>query len=177
MEDISQHILDIAENSVRANATKIEISIVRDLAKDMLRVEVSDDGRGMNSVALAKVRDPFFTTKGKKTGLGIPFLVQAAEQSGGDVTIDSALGSGTRIVATFNWSHVDRPAIGSMTATLMTLVAGHPDIDVVYEEREGARIFRLDTREIKHDLEGKPICAPEVLTVIRALLNKRTTFG
>jgi len=176
VEDISLHILDIAENSVRADAKRLEIVIVRDTAQDLLRIEVNDDGGGMDPETLAKVRDPFFTTKNKKTGLGIPLLTQAAEQAGGKVIVDSAPGKGTRVSVTFRWSHVDRPAIGSMADTVLTLIAGHPDIDVLYEEREGVRVFRFDTRELKDDLEGVPINTPAVLDAIRGMLKERIQF-
>ncbi|HEX9114349.1 MAG TPA: ATP-binding protein, partial [Nitrospirota bacterium] len=134
MDDLSLHILDIAENSVRADARNIEIIITREAG--ILRVEVNDDGRGMDAATLARVRDPFFTTKRKKTGLGIPLLSQAAEQTGGNVTVDSAPGRGTKVTVTFPWEHVDRPPIGSMADTLLTLIAGHPDREYIYEERE-----------------------------------------
>lgn len=173
MEDISLHILDIAENAVRADAKKISIIVTRDAGNDLLQVEVTDDGRGMDAGTLAKVRDPFFTTKHKKTGLGIPLLSQAAEQAGGKVTVDSAPGKGTKVAMTFRWSHVDRPAIGSMADTVFALIAGHPDIDVLYEAREGDRVFRLDTREIKNDLEDVPINAPAVLDAIRGMLKEQ----
>lgn len=176
VEDLSLHILDIAENSVRARAKRIEITITRDAAGDLLTVEVRDDGSGMDPGTLARVRDPFFSTKGKKTGLGIPFLAQAAEQAGGALTIDSAPGAGTRLSVTFQWSHVDRPVIGSMADTLLTLIAGHPDLDVLYEERGGNRVFRIDTREIKKDLEEVPINAPEALDAIRAMLKEQIKF-
>ncbi len=172
MEDLSLHILDIAENSVRARAKRIEITITRDAAGDFLTVEVKDDGSGMDHETLARVRDPFFTTKGKKTGLGIPFLAQAAEQAGGALTIDSAPGKGTRLSVAFKWSHIDRPAIGSMADTLLTLIAGHPDIDFLYEERRDGGVFRLDTREIKNDLGEVPINAPEALDAIRGMLKR-----
>ena len=174
MEDISLHILDIAENSIRAEAQTIAITIAKDVKNDLLRVEVADDGKGMDPGILAKVRDPFFTTKGKKTGLGIPLLTQAAEQTGGNVSIDSAAGRGTRLTVTFRWSHVDRPPIGSMVDTLLTLIAGHPDRDLVYEERSGDAVFRFDTREIKRDLDGVPISAPAALDAIRELLKEHT---
>lgn len=176
MDDISLHVLDIAENSVRAEATRIEIILTRDVKNDLLRVMLVDNGRGMDPETLAKVRDPFFTTKGKKTGLGIPLLAQAAEQTGGTVSIESAPGRGTRVSITFTWSHVDRPAIGSMADTLLTLIAGHPDLDYVYEERENGRIFRFDTREIKNDLEGVPINIPESLRAIRGMLKEQIKF-
>jgi hypothetical protein len=171
VEDISLHILDIAENSIRAGANKIEIIIARDGGQDLFHLEVNDDGSGMDAATLAKIRDPFFTTKHKKTGLGIPLLSQAAEQTGGQLTIESSPGKGTRISATFRWSHVDRPPIGSMAETLLALIAGHPDRDYIYEEREGQSSFRFDTREIKADLSGVPIQEPSVLHAIREMLK------
>ena len=176
MEEISLHILDIAENSIRAAATRIEIVLTRDRAKDLLRIELIDDGKGMDAGTLARVRDPFFTTKKKKTGLGIPLLAQAAELTGGTMSVDSAPGKGTRVSIVFTWSHVDRPAIGSMTDTLMTLIAGHPDLDYIYEERDDGRVFRFDTREIKNDLEDVPINAPEALAAIRGMLQEQIKF-
>lgn len=169
MEDISLHILDIAENSLRADAKKVEIVLTRD---GFLTVELIDDGRGMDEATLAKARDPFFSTKCKRTGLGIPFLIQAAEQAGGRVTIDSAPGQGTRVTAIFRWDHMDRPPVGSMAETMLTLIVGHPDRDYIYEEREGKRSFRFDTREIKADLGGVPITEPAVLNAIRELLKE-----
>ncbi len=172
MEDISLHILDIAENSVRADARTIKITITRDIRQDLLLVEVSDDGRGMDPETIARVRDPFFTTKHKKTGLGIPLLSQTAEQSGGKVSVESAPGKGTKVRAVFGWSHVDRPAIGNLTDTLMTLIAGHPDLDIIYTEQDGERVFHFDTREIKNELEDVPISAPEALSAVRDLLRE-----
>ena len=172
MEDISLHILDIAENSVRADAKIIEIRLTRDMEHDFLRVEVIDDGGGMDAATLARVRDPFFTTKRKKTGLGIPLLAQAAEQTGGKVTVDSTAGKGTRVQVTFGLRHVDRPAIGNIPETLITLIAGHPDREYIYEEREGDRFFRFDTREIKAELDGVPITEPAALTAIRSMLKE-----
>jgi hypothetical protein len=176
VEDISHHILDIAENSLQGAASRVEISIVRDRKKNLLCIEVTDDGRGMDPITLARVRDPFFTTKEKRTGLGIPFLAQAAEQAGGVLIVNSAPCSGTRVAATFKWDHIDRPAIGSMTDTVMTLLIGHPEIDIVYEEQDGKRVFRFDTGELKRELEGVPINAPETLSAIRALFKKNVKF-
>lgn len=176
MQDISHHILDIAENSLQAKASRVEISIVRDRKNNLLRIEVIDDGGGMDPLTLARVRDPFFTTKKKKTGLGIPFLAQAAEQAGGVLVVDSAPCSGTRVAATFRWDHIDRPAIGSMTDTVMALIVGHPEIDVIYEERDGKRVFRFDSGEIKRELGNVPINAPEALVLVRALLKKHVKF-
>jgi anti-sigma regulatory factor (Ser/Thr protein kinase) len=172
VEDISLHVLDIAENSIRADARTITIAVTRDADRDLLRVEVIDDGKGMDAAALARVRDPFFSTKHKKTGLGIPLLAQAAEQAGGRVTIDSAPGRGTKVAATFQWKHLDRPPVGSMAETILALIAGHPDREYRYEEQDGDRTFRFDTRELKAELDGVPISQPDVLGAIRDLLRE-----
>ncbi len=171
MEDISLHILDIAENSIRADAKCISMIVVRDKKNDLLRIEVIDDGKGMDRETLAKVRDPFFTTKHKKTGLGIPLLKQAAEQTGGTLDIESEPGAGTRVLVTFGLHHMDRPPIGNMAETLLTLIAGHADRDYIYEERDEGHTFRFDTREFKVDLEGVPINEPAALAAIRGMLQ------
>jgi anti-sigma regulatory factor (Ser/Thr protein kinase) len=176
VEDISLHILDIAENSVRADAKNIEIIISRDTRNNVLRVEVNDDGKGMDAETLARVRDPFFSTKRKRTGLGIPLFAQAAELTGGTLTIGSVPGKGTQVSAVFTWSHVDRPMIGCMADTVLSLIAGHPDLDYVYEERDDGRVFRFDTREIKDDLEGVPINSTEVLGAIRRMFTEQNLF-
>lgn len=172
MEDISLHILDIAENALRAHAGRIEIVIGSDTRNDLLTVEISDDGAGMDPGTLAKVRDPFFTTKKKKTGLGIPLVAQAAELAEGRFSIESAPGKGTRVTAVFRLSHIDRPAVGDMAGTVLTLIAGHPEVDIVYEERRDGAVSRLDTTEIKRELEGVPINEPAVLAAIRTILQK-----
>ena len=171
MEEISLHILDIAENSLRAGAKNVEILVIRDRAQDLLKIDVRDDGNGMDAETLARARNPFFTTKHKKTGLGIPLLAQAAEQAGGGLTIDSAPGSGTRVTVTFQWSHIDRPAMGAMADTLLTIIAGHPELDLVYEECLDGHAFRLDTREIKNELDDVPINSSAVLEALRGMLK------
>jgi hypothetical protein len=169
VEEISLHILDIAENSLRAGAKKVEIIVARD--RDLLKIEIGDDGSGMDAETLARVRNPFFTTKYKKTGLGIPLLAQAAEQAGGGLAVDSAPGRGTRVTVTFQWSHIDRPPMGAMQDTLLTLIAGHPELDLVYEERVDGDDFRIDTRELKNELDDVPINSPTVLEALRGMLR------
>lgn len=165
------------ENAISAHARRIEISLSLDADKDMLRIIIADDGVGMPTEMLAKVRDPFYTTKDKRTGLGIPFLVQAAEQAGGKVTIQSTHGKGTRVMATFQWSHIDRPAVGSVADTLVTLIVGHPDIDFLYVERKGERTFVFDTAEIKAELQDVPINTPAAIEAIKRMLNENVIIA
>ena len=148
MEDLSLHILDIAENSISAAARRIEIRIDEDQSKDSLTIEIKDDGKGMDKQTLQKAIDPFFTTRNtRKVGLGLSLLAQAARESDGKFDLSSELGKGTIVKAIFRFSHPDRKPIGDIYETIRTLIAGHPGIDFLYEHRKNNSIYRFDTRE------------------------------
>jgi len=150
VEDLSLHILDIVENSIRARASKINIKVVEDTRRDLLTIEIKDDGEGIDEETMKKVLDPFFTTKAtRKVGLGLALLKQSARESGGDVEIISKAGTGTRVKAVFNYSHIDRKPLGDMAATLVTLIAGNPEVDFMFEHIHDGSKYRIDTEEIR----------------------------
>lgn len=146
MEDLSLHILDIVENAIAAGATRIFVTVTEDERRDFLGIRVSDNGPGMSRRTLRKALDPFFTTKGKRTGLGLPLLAQAAEHCGGRVTIRAALNKGTKVAARFRHGHIDRPPLTNMKGTLMVIVLGHAEIDLVYRHSRNGRLFEFRSR-------------------------------
>jgi anti-sigma regulatory factor (Ser/Thr protein kinase) len=149
MEDLSLHILDIAENSIMASAGRIEISINEDSADDILTLEISDDGRGMDEQTLKKALDPFFTTRTtRRVGLGLALLAQAARESGGKMEVSSRPNEGTRVRATFRLSHPDCKPMGDIAETIRTLVVGNPEVDFVFEQKTNGSTYRFDSREI-----------------------------
>ena len=96
MEELSLHILDIVENSVAARADMIEIRITEDKKKDLLSVEVIDNGIGMDEKTVKKALDPFYTTKTvRRFGLGLPLLSEAAKAANGHFSIQSEKGDFT----------------------------------------------------------------------------------
>lgn len=144
------HILDIVENSIRAYAKKIEIKIIEEKKKDLLTIEIIDDGKGMDEKTLKNVLDPFFTTKNtRKVGLGLSLLAQSAEESGGSIEIESKPGQGTKVKATFGYSHIDRKPLGDVHESLKVLITANPDINFIYEYQKDDVGYRLDTKEIK----------------------------
>jgi Signal transduction histidine kinase len=172
MLELAAHILDIAENSVRAGARLIEIDIDEDTAKDSLSIEIVDDGQGMKEEEIKKVLDPFYTTKTvRRVGLGIPLLADAAQRSGGSLHLESQEGKGTNVKATFGLSHVDRQPMGNIISTLIILIAGNSDIDFFYRHRRNDRNFELDTRIIRNEIGDIPINHPEILKYIRGVLE------
>ena len=150
MEDLSLHILDIVENSISASEKNIEIIINEDEKNDVVVIEINDDGDGMNEDEIKNCLDPFFSTKGKKTGLGLPLLCQSAKESGGDLIIESKPWQGCRVLATFRYSHIDRKPLGNIHETLLALIGGHPEVDFLYEYKKGGEIRRINTKET-HD--------------------------
>ncbi len=150
MEDLSLHILDVVDNSLRSEAKLVEISIDEDAERDLLTVEVKDNGRGMGAQECARAADPYFTTKpGRRFGLGLALLAQAAREAEGDFRVSSAPGRGTTVRATFRLSHPDRRPLGDIAATLQTLVVGHPEVDFVFNHRSAAENTHFDTRELR----------------------------
>lgn len=168
MHDLSLHLLDIVQNSVRASAKRINVCIEADSAADRLRLEIVDDGQGMTSDLLSRVTDPFVTTRTTRSvGLGLPLLKELCEMTGGSLMLESDYGKGTRLVADFGLSSIDRPPLGNLADTWMVLLAGNPEIDFILSLRAGEHNVCLNTEELKAGLEGVPLTEPAVLAWIK----------
>jgi len=173
MLELAEHILDIAENSVRAGARLIEIDIAEDTASDTLSIKITDDGHGMKQDEINKATDPFYTTKTvRRVGLGIPLLADAARITGGSFNLESQEGKGTTVKATFGLSHVDRQPMGNIISTLIVLIAGNSDVDFFCKYRHNDRQSEFDTRTIRKEIEDVPINHPEILKYIRGVLEE-----
>jgi hypothetical protein len=170
MEDLSLHILDLAENAVAAGAKRIAIAINENEKRDVLTIRVTDDGRGMSEKELRQALDPFFTTKGKKTGLGLALLAQTADQCGGDVAIATGRGAGTRVEARFRYGHIDRPPLSKVAETVMMLVFGHPEVDLRYRHLRNGRLFRFASP--RQPGRRGPAASPEAIRRARRDLRR-----
>lgn len=171
MRELALNILDIVENSVKANATLIEIDVS---AKDnLLTVSVKDNGKGMSEEFLSKVTDPYTTTRTtRKVGLGLPLLKMEAEMCGGRFSISSKLGVGTVVTTDFQIDHIDRPPLGDLGETMSTLLSGEDSVDYVLTYSVNDVGFTLDTRELKAELDGVPISEPEVLLFVKNYIRE-----
>lgn len=168
MEDLSLHIMDIVENSVRAEAVEISVSLEVSTREDTLSLIIRDNGKGMDEEALRRCRDPFFTTKEcKKTGMGISMVQQSAAEAGGTFSIFSQKNEGTKIMATFQYSHLDRKPVGDMAKTFYVLIAAFPLVDFDFVCKKDGMDFEIKTGEIKKELGDIPISAPDVLKTLR----------
>ena len=180
MPEISLNILDVAENSTKAKASLVEITVDADTTSDRLTIVIKDNGCGMTEEQVARVTDPFFTSRTtRKVGLGVPFFKYAAESTGGSFSIESRPGKGTAVTAVFVLSHIDRMPLGDITSTIHTLIVYHPKTDFLYRYSYNGTAFTLDTREFRQILGDVPFDTPEVSEYIREYLteNKLETDG
>ena len=172
MEDLSLHILDIAENSVDAQAKIVRIRLAEDRPKDLLILEIADDGRGMDQEMIERSLDPFVTTKTtRRVGLGLPLLAEAARAANGKLRIQSKPGQGTRVKTTFQLSHIDTKPLGDIAQTLITLIIGHPEVDFFYSHKINRFRYTFDTRKLKDKIDGLPLQAPQVVSFIKKNIN------
>jgi hypothetical protein len=178
LREIALHLLDIAENSVAAQAQNITISVFEDLAGDRLSASVVDDGKGMDAEMLSQVTDPFVTSRTtRKVGLGIPLLKAAAEACSGYLRLESQLGKGTCLEVSFQRSHIDRMPLGDLPGTILTLVVAYPEINWIFQyqvcapsansEAPEAREYQFESWPVKEILGDLPFSEPEVLSFIR----------
>ena len=149
MEDLSLHMLDIMENSLAAQARRIDVRIDEDPQADLLTLEIRDDGKGMDARTLQRALDPFFTTRTTRdVGLGLSMLAESARATGGDMTVDSRPGQGTRVKATFRPGHIDMKPLGDIPQTIVTLLIGHPEVSLRYEHTAGGSSFEFDSNDL-----------------------------
>lgn len=172
MKEISLHILDIAENSVNADANRITIDIHENIKNNKLAINITDNGKGMNNEMVSVITDPFVTTrKTRRVGLGIPFFKAAAEACNGSLRIRSVPGKGTTVSVEFQHDHIDRMPLGNIEDTLTNLFIGYPEIDWIFIFRTDNDVFSIDGKEIKTILGEVPLCEPSVIRFVREQIN------
>ena len=165
MRELSLHILDILTNSTRAGASLVTLSIDMISKEDRLVISFIDNGCGMSDEFVAKVTDPFATTRStRKVGLGLPLLKELCELTGGSLEISSKLGEGTKVVATLVPSSIDCLPLGDVGESLAALVGScekTTDFVVIIEHDVKGKAV-IDTREIKEKLDGMSLQEPEI---------------
>ena len=178
MKEISLNILDIVENSVKAKAKNILVSLKEE--GDKLTLTVSDDGCGMKEDFLKSVIDPFCTTRTtRKVGMGIPLLKLAAEQTGGECNVtsfhidDYPENHVKKTSATFFSNHIDCAPIGDMVATITTLIQCNPDIDFEFLHIKEENEVSLNTKQLREILGDVPLNTYEVIKWIEDSLKEQ----
>ena len=180
LRDISLHILDLTQNSIKAKAKRIDIGLSADRTTGLLSVVISDDGCGMSKEFLAKVEDPFTTSRTtRKVGMGIPFFKFACLQSGGHFTIGSEEGKGTTLQGSMGIDSIDRLPLGNLGDTVKLLIMQSPEVRLILRLSADGNDAVIDTDEIKAQLGDVSITEREILDWIEEFINENVSniFG
>lgn len=179
MVDLSLHILDVATNAFKANATMVKVIIKEE--ENSIQVWIEDDGCGMSEEVLNNVSNPFFTSrKTRRVGLGIPLFKQTCEQTGGFLKITSKVGVGTTVHALMYTSHIDSIPLGDIGESIFVLIINPYGVDVHAEmifKDQNKKTFIVDTVDLKNVLDDVPLTEPSVMAWIKEYVNDGITNG
>jgi hypothetical protein len=153
-DQLSLNILDIGMNSLAAAATRLQIVIIENTKRDWLIIRIRDNGHGMDEKTLRRILTQNASTKAnrkKPIGLGLALLRQTAEMCGGTFHVRSAPGKGTSVTASMRLSHIDRPPLGDLQGTILTLCAVSQQVDVELFYRSDKETFHFRSQEGSHD--------------------------
>ena len=143
-------ITDLVQNSIEAQATDIHLNIKE--TDTNLSFVIADNGKGMNAETLEKAKDPFYSDGRKhshrKVGLGLPFLFQTAEWTGGTAEIESEEGTGTTVTFSADPAHVDLPQFGNFTTAAVTLMAYGFEGNLNIERHVNGRGYSISRNEL-----------------------------
>ncbi len=101
----------------------------------------------------------------------MPLLSEAARAANGQLSIESQKGEGTKITADFQISHIDRKPLGDIGQTIVILIIGNPDIDLLYVHKKNGHTFSLDTKKIRAQLRDIPINSPDGIRMVKEVLK------
>lgn len=173
MNDLSMHILDIAQNSFNAGASLLKLIVEENINDNYLKISFIDNGCGIDSEKLKTIESPFTTSrKTRKVGLGIPFLKQACLQTGGRFEIQSQVGIGTTLIAQFVYDSIDRAPLGDLVDTIYLLFINEENVDVDYKHIYNNNAFEIKTSELKNILQGVSFKEYDIMVWIKGYIEE-----
>lgn len=172
MKSLALNILDIVQNSLRAEAKDIYIGITELAGEDIYRIVIEDNGTGISPEILSKVTDPFVTTRTKrKMGLGLALLKHHASIAGGAMVITSERGKGTRVSASFINSHIDRQPLGDISGVMKILLASNPGVNFTLSHTTNRGVYIFSSKETKEYLDIETFNELSLLNDIGNIIN------
>jgi anti-sigma regulatory factor (Ser/Thr protein kinase) len=170
---LCDYLSDVVQNAVEAGAGRVMVE-VREVP-DAVTVSVADDGKGMDGETLKRAFDPFYSEPGKhpgrRVGLGLPFLKQAVEQTGGRLDVKSEPGKGTSLSFRFPAKHPDTPPAGDWAGTLTALMALSGEFEMVFSRTRGAAGYAVARSELTEALGG--LGTADALSLARRYIEGR----
>lgn len=151
---LGELVLDLVHNAASADARLVTVTWADRAGR--LELRVADNGRGMPPEVVARATDPFYTDgvkhPGRAVGLGLAFLRQTAEATGGTFQLDSELGRGTTVGLTADSGHVDLPPAGDAVDTVMLALTVEGPDEIVVERATDAGSYTVRKSELEEAL-------------------------
>lgn len=180
LKELSLHILDIAENSIKAGASLVSIYINETYKNNFLLITIKDNGDGILKSMLSELNDFSMISKkisekiSEKTlkknrcgGMGLLLLKNAVKQCNGSFSINSILGKGVYVRASFVRENINLVPIGDMASLIIVLLICSPDTDFNYTHIIDNKKFVFDTRDIRTQIDDVSITNPSILGQIK----------
>ena len=173
MKELAMHVYDLMENSMAAGAKDVKLTIKDSLKDNVFHFTIEDNGKGMSKEFLAKVTDPYTTSRTtRKVGLGLPLIKMNTERCGGGMKIESEVGVGTKLEFWFEHNNWDRPPMGDLSGTLVMLLSAHEDIHFVITYKTDKDEFVLDTDELKEALDGMSMNDIHIINYLKEMVEE-----
>jgi len=173
MNDLSLHIIDIIQNSLSAGALFIRLTVDEDINEDRLTIIIEDNGKGMTQEQVAKLSDPFFTSRTtRRVGMGIPLFKQSANQGGGDLKVESTVGEGTVVTAWFQHSNIDRPPLGDVANAFLLMLSANPSHHFVLKYLYNENEYLFDSEEVKEILGDIPFNDASIIRILTDMIRE-----
>lgn len=142
-------ITDLVQNSIEANAKEITLNVEE--TDTNLKVVIKDNGKGMSAATLEKAKDPFWSDgkhEHRKVGLGLPFLFQTSEMTGGSAKIETKEGTGTTVTFNFDPQNVDLPIFGNFVSTAVSLMTYGFEGNLTIERSRNRATYAVSKNEL-----------------------------
>lgn len=173
LDELSLNVLDVAQNSIRAKASLIEIAVLISTYENSLIITVKDNGSGFDVKEYTeKLKKGEFPKE--KGGLGLLLFKKSAEKTGGAFDIDSKVGAGTSVKASYILDSPNRTPLGNICETIRTLIVCCKSLRIVYTYTVDKQSFTLDTAQIKEIMGEIPLDSPEIMGFIEEYLTQNT---
>lgn len=173
MKTLAFHILDILQNSIRAQADLIELSIIENISENTFKIIIKDNGKGMAENIVKNACNPFFTSrKTRDVGLGLSLLKQNAERCGGYLKLNSEINKGTNLEVLFKHNNIDRPVLGDIAGVICLTSSSNQNIDFIYNHKTDYGKYTYNTKDIKAILKNINIAEAKIMNYLKSMIKE-----
>ncbi len=148
---LADQLLDLVQNALEAGSSHVEVQFNE--SDSQLEVVVQDNGFGMSESMQERVFSPFYTGEGKhrhrRFGLGLSFLKQMVDATGGTLALESQPGEGTCVRFRVNANHPDLPQAGDLPGTFAMMMTFEGAYELTVDRRFGTAGYQLSRKALE----------------------------